>query len=92
MKRLITLILAIALCVPLYIPVQAEYRYMMTTILRHLVAFLMMRYITLIWKWRGFILMQYGERVRPNAIIAILMHGMTNRLKTMFGLLILFRT
>lgn len=27
MKRLITLILAIALCVPLYIPVQAEYRY-----------------------------------------------------------------
>ena len=65
---------------------------MMTTILRHLVAFLMMRYITLIWKWRGFILMQYGERVRPNAIIAILMHGMTNRLKTMFGLLILFRT
>lgn len=36
--------------------------------------------------------MQYGERVRPNAIIAILMHGMTNRLKTMFGLLILFRT
>ena len=65
---------------------------MMTTILRHLVAFLMMRYITLIWKWRGFILMQYGERVRPNAIIAILMHGMTNRLKTMFGLSILFRT
>ena len=33
--------------------------------------------------------MQYGERVRPNAIIAILMHGMTNRLKTMFGLSIL---
>lgn len=27
MKRLITLILAIALCVPLYIPVQAEFRY-----------------------------------------------------------------
>lgn len=65
---------------------------MMTTISRRLVAFLMMKYITLIWKWRGFILMQYGERVRPNAIIAILMHGMTNRLKTMFGLSILFRT
>ena len=27
MKRLITLILAIALCVPLYIPAQAEFQY-----------------------------------------------------------------